>query len=206
MANTMRFTEWFSPTNPCKRFETNELLFKALQNLDSAAILCVQVKVMPTVRKFVLQYGLPIEKSDDVLNESTVIFLRKIESGAYQFQGHNPSTYLIEIVKRVALMATRTVKRRIESLENHTELYDTDWEAEKQKQESAEMVKYLLNQIGQPCQQVIQLHHIDGYSDEEVIKQGMTRYSTIDSLKMKRSDCMKKLIQIAQQWKTTNIT
>ena len=41
---------------------------------------------------------------------------------------------------------------------------------------------------------------IEGYPDEEVVRQGWTRYTTTDSLKIKRSDCMKKLIQIAQQW------
>ena len=47
---------------------------------------------------------------------------------------------------------------------------------------------------------------VDGYSDEEVVNQGLTKYSTPDSLKMKRSDCMKKLVQLAQQWKISNNT
>jgi hypothetical protein len=54
--------------------------------------------------------------------------------------------------------------------------------------------------MGEPCTSVIRLHHIDGYPDEEVVRQGWTRYTTTDSLKIKRSDCMKKLIQIARQW------
>jgi hypothetical protein len=67
-------------------------------------------------------------------------------------------------------------------------------------------VRQLLGNLGQPCEQVVRLHHIEGYSDEEVVNQKMTKYSTTDSLKMKRSDCMKKLIQLAQQWKTSNNT
>jgi DNA-directed RNA polymerase specialized sigma24 family protein len=202
----MRLTEWFAPTNPCKQFDTNERLFVALQGLNNAAILCVQLKAMPSVRKFVQQYGLSSDHADEVLNQSTLIFLRKIEDGAYQFQGHAPSTYLIEIARRVALMATRSQKRSNEPLENHHDLHDPDVEAEGRKRESADLVRQFLGQMGQPCEAVIRLHHIEGYTDEEVVNQGLTRYSTTDSLKMKRSDCMKKLIQIAQQWKISNNT
>lgn len=206
MGYTMRITEWFTPANPCERFKTNEELFNALQRLDSAAILCVQIKAMPSVRKFMGQYGLSMDKTDDIINQSTMIFLQKITSGAYLFQGHNPSTYLIEIARRVSLMSTRSNRHPAESLEDHQYLHDDYWETDNQRRESAELVSQLLDQLGQPCAEVIKLHHIDGYSDEEVIRLGMTRYTTIDSLKMKRSDCMKKLIQLAQKWKITNLT
>jgi DNA-directed RNA polymerase specialized sigma24 family protein len=70
--------------------------------------------------------------------------------------------------------------------------------------EATETIRHLLGQMGEPCAQVIRLHHIEGYSDEEVVKQKMTGYTTTDSLKMKRSNCMKKLIQLAQKWKISN--
>ena len=72
------------------------------------------------------------------------------------------------------------------------------------QRESADLVRQFLAHMGEPCETVIRLHHIDGYSDEEVVRQGWTRYSTTDSLKIKRSDCMKKLIQIARQGRSTN--
>ena len=202
----MGFTAWFSAPNPCKSFDTHERLFDGLRRLDNKAILCVQTKAINSVRKFVHQYRLPSEQADDILNQSTLIFLRKIEDGSYQFQDHAPSTYLIEIARRVALMATRSQKNAPETLENHHHLADPDVETGNKRSESAELVRQLLDQLGQPCEQIVRLHHIDGYSDEEVVNQKMTRYSTTDSLKMKRSDCMKKLIQLAQQWKTTNNT
>ncbi len=200
----MRITEWFSPPNPCKAFDTNERLFYGLQRLENSAILCVQTKALNSVRKWVTQYRLPAEQVDDILNQSTLIFLRKIEDGSYLFQNHAPSTYLIEIAKRVALMATRTQKNATETLENQHHLADPEIENDGKRSEATELVRQLLGHLGEPCEQVVRLHHIDGYSDEEVVQQKMTRYSTPDSLKMKRSDCMKKLIQLAQQWKTSN--
>ncbi len=201
----MRLPEWFAPPNPCRSFETHERLFRGLQRLENAAILCVQTKALPTIKKFVRQYGLPAEQTDDILNQSTLIFLRKIEDGSYQFQNYAPSTYLLEIARRLALTATRSQKNAPQALENqHHTLADPDVETASQHRENTELVRQLLRQLGPPCDQVIKLHHIDGYSDEEVVQQQLTKYSTTDSLKMKRSDCMKKLIQLAQQWKTSN--
>lgn len=199
----MRIKEWLLPNDPCKKFGGNEALFHGLQRLDNNAILCVQLKALNSVRKFVRQYGLTPDIVEEILNKSTLIFLQKIESGAYQFQGQAPSTYLIEIARRVALMATRSQKRAHETLEHHHNRHDPDIENYFLRQEATEMVRYLLGQLGSPCKQVISLHHIEGYSDEEVVYQKLTKYSTVDSLKMKRSDCMKKLVQLAQQWKTS---
>jgi RNA polymerase sigma factor (sigma-70 family) len=200
----MRIADWLTPTNPCRQFDSNEQLFVGLRNLNNSAILCVQTKAMPLVRKFVHQYGLPADSADEVLNQSTLIFLRKIKEGSYQFEGHAPSSFLIEIVRRVTLGMTRTKKHTHETIDNHLDIADQDLEDHQRRSESADLVRQFLGQIGEPCEAVIRLHHIEGYSDEEVVRQGWTRYTTTDSLKIKRSDCMKKLIQIAQQWRTTN--
>lgn len=200
----MRITEWLAPANTCRQFDGNERLFEALKRLDNTAILCIQTKAMPSARKFVGQYGLAPDSADEVLNQSTLIFLRKIQDGSYQFQGHAPSTYLVEIMRRVALMMTRTNRKTHETIENLHDLHDPDVEAAQQQRESADLVRQFLAQMGEPCETVVRLHHIDGYSDEEVVRQGWTRYSTTDSLKIKRSDCMKKLIQIAQKWRSSN--
>ncbi len=202
----MRLQEWFSPSSPCQSYTTHERLFEGLRRLENQAILCVQTKALNSVKKLVRQYGLPPEQVDDILNQSTLIFLRKIGDGSYQFQNYAPSTYLVEIARRVALMATRSQKNAPETLENHHHLPDPDVDTANQRKESMELVRRLLGQLGSPCDQVIRLHHIDGYSDDEVIQQKLTKYSTTDSLKMKRSDCMKKLIQLAQQWKTSSNT
>lgn len=202
----MRIFDWFTSGNPCKQFDSHERLFEGLRKLETAAILCLQAKALPSVKKLVAGHGLPDEKADEILNSATLVFLQKIESGAYQFQGHAPTTYFIEIVKRQALMATRSLKKATAPLENLPETADPDHADLLRRQEAAETVRLLLDQLGQPCQDVVRLHHIDGYSDEEVVNQRLTKYSTPDSLKMKRSDCMKKLVQLATQWKTSTNT
>ncbi len=199
----MGIVKWISSGDPYKRFSTNQLLFEGLRDLDNAAILFLQEKSLAMVRKIVSGFRLPDEKAEEILNTSTLIFLQKIGSGAYVFQGHAPSTYFFEIVKRQAHMATRTRKGTLIPLDEVAEAADPDAEMMADHQEASETVTLLLDKLGDPCKTVVRLHHVDGYSDEEVIDQQLTRYSTVNSLKMKRSDCMKKLVTLAQQWKTS---
>lgn len=200
---SLNWSDWFSRSPASTRFATHEALFDGLKREDNAAILQVQIKALPSIKKLVKNHGLPAEQADDILNQSTLIFLRKIGDGSYQFQNHAPSTYLIEIARRVTLMATRALKKTTQPLDNVPESGDPDWEALARHQEAAEMVKLLLDKLSPPCDQVIRLHHVDGLSDEEVVDQQLTRYSNTDSLKSKRSDCMKKLIQLGQKWKSS---
>lgn len=198
--------DWFSGKQMRRKFDTSEALFTGLKNQQTDAILHAQLKVLPILKKIMYQFGLPADSSDDILNRSTLIFLQKIESGAYQFQGHAPTTYFVEIIRRVALMSTRNQKRPLQNLENHLELADPEAENWQEKTAAKETVRQLLDQLGEPCSTVVRLHHIEGWADEEVVNQQLTPYSTVNSLKVKRSDCMKKLIQLAKKWKISNPT
>jgi RNA polymerase sigma factor (sigma-70 family) len=202
----MSFAAWFGVSNPCQQFADHLELFEALQRLDTSAILCLQDKAAPSLRLLVKQYRLPTEEYEDLMSRATFTFLKKIEDGAYQFQGNAPSTYFIEIAKNLALSATRGKRHAYEPLDDHHELHDEGIEADQRQKESREMVRELLGRMGPPCNEVIRLHHIDGYTDEEVIRMGLTKYATTASLKVKRSECMKKLIQLANEWKITNHT
>lgn len=196
----------FGVVSPCKQFADHLRLFEALQRLDTSAILCLQDKAAPSLRLLVKQYRLPAEEYEELMSRATFTFLKKMEDGAYQFQGNAPSTYFIEIAKNLALSATRSKRHAYEPLDDHHELPDESIEAAQRQKESSEMVRGLLGRMGPPCSEVIRLHHIEGYTDEEVIQMGLTRYATTASLKVKRSECMKKLIQLANQWKITNHT
>lgn len=200
----MHIKDWFFPANSCQQYDTHERLFEGLRRLDNSAIVCLQTKSFNAVKKMLRQYGLSPDMTQDMLNQSTLIFLKKIEEGSYQFQNYAPSTYLLQVARRLISTASRRRGQALEALENHFDLADPDVEVSSAFNEATETIRHLLTLMGDPCGQVIRLHHIEGYSDEEIVRQQMTHYTTIDSLKMKRSNCMKKLTQLAQQWKTSN--
>ncbi|MFN4081755.1 MAG: RNA polymerase sigma factor [Saprospiraceae bacterium] len=174
--------------------------------MDNLAIAHLQSRSLGVVRKTVQTFGIPESQAEEILNASTLIFLRKIECGAYQFQGYSPTGYLIEIAKRLCREALRQRQTHIRSHAPDTlpDAPDPDAVRLERQNEAAETLRILLQKMGPPCADVIRLHHIDGYSDEEVITQKLTPYATPDSLKMKRSNCMKKLSQMARQWKNSS--
>ncbi|MEL7160349.1 MAG: sigma-70 family RNA polymerase sigma factor [Bacteroidota bacterium] len=187
-----------------RRYPTHAALFAGLQAGEERAVLALQTRAEPMVRKLVRERGMDNQLTEDILNRGTLIFLRKIAAGEYEFRGHAPTTYLVEIAKRLLFAAQRKRDRRTEALEAHPDLADPDPLTDERRTEAAEMVGTLLDRLGNPCARVIRLHHLDGYRDEEVVRRKMTPYSTVNSLKMKRSGCMKKLIKLAQAWKTVN--
>ena len=196
----LNWSNWFSG-KPSSRFSSNESLFDGLKKADSAAILYLQSKVLPSIKMMVKSHGLQQDCVEDILNQSILIFLQKINDGSYQYVGNSPSTYLIQIARRVTLLVTRDLKNTAQPLDSIPENGDPDFEKLSRHQEAAEMVALLLGKLGPPCDQLIQLYHIDGLSDEEIIAQQLTRYTNTDSLKSKRSQCMKKLVQLGEQWK-----
>mgnify|MGYP000641265574 CR=1 FL=1 len=62
-----------------------------------------------------------------------------------------------------------------------------------ERKEHIELIDRLFQNIGPPCSDIIRLKYLDGYADEEVVAQQLSAYSTVESLRVKRSDCMKKL-------------
>ena len=167
---------------------------ECLRKGNSQAILFIQNKAKGFVVKFLTQFRLPSHLSDEVLNEASIIFIKKLREPDFSLHSAQPLTYFIEIIKKVVSNETR--KRQIgqhDLLENQYDLNDTSVEEYHARKDNIELLNNLLSGAGAPCEQVIRLKYIDGYSDEEAIREGLTGYSTVESLRQKRSDCMKKL-------------
>lgn len=176
------------------RFDDPVQLLEALRQGNSGAIIFFQNKAMPSTRKLLQQYRLPEHLLPEVLNDASVIFIKKLREPGFALHSAKPFTYFIEIVKKVVSNETR--KRQIgrhESIENQYDLSDSSIEDYHARKETIELLNGLLSGAGAPCARVIRLKYIDGFSDEEAIQERLTQYSTVESLRQKRSDCMKKL-------------
>ena len=190
---------WFSKDDPCSRYVTIQERFEGLKRLENAAILCLQLKALPKIKSIVQHSGLGDDKALEILNQSTVVFLEKIQTGAYQFQGYEPTTYLIEVARRMAMAAAKTNRKSVELIDNHLLIPDPEVESREAQQENDEQIRMLLGRLGEPCGQVIRLRYLDGYTDDEVIRLGLTKYTSVNSLKVKRSDCMQKLVAMTKK-------
>jgi DNA-directed RNA polymerase specialized sigma24 family protein len=175
-------------------FGDNAYLLESLRQGNSEAVLFIQNKAKGFVVMGLRQHRLPDHLLHEVLNEGSIIFIKKLREPGFSLLSAQPLTYFIEIIKKV--MSNETRKRQVgqhELLENQYDLSDTSVEDYHARRDNLELLNKLLSGAGAPCEQVIRLKYIDGYSDEEAIRAGLTAYSTVESLRQKRSDCMKKL-------------
>lgn len=184
-------------SKPQKIYSDASNLYQALQSQENSAIQFVQEKIWKTVFSMSRFAGLNEQDTEEILTDALMILLQKIQSGDYQFQGYDPSTYAIEIAKRLISNAKRKIKTNIDNIDDIFNLTDTSTEQFLRTKESEAIVKLLLSKIGENCQKIIRLKYLEEYKDEEIIEQKLTQYANINTLKVKRSECMKKLTELA---------
>lgn len=169
-------------------------LMESLRQGNSGAILFIQNKATGYVVKLLAQFRLPGHLLQEVLNEASIILLKKLREPDFSLHSAQPLTYFIEIIKKVVSNETR--KKQVgqhDLLENQHDLSDTSIDEYQRRKDQIELLNNLLSGAGAPCEQVIRLKYIDGFSDDEAVREKLTAYSTVESLRQKRSDCMQKL-------------
>lgn len=182
-----------SPASPCSKYPGNRELFDGLAAVETGAIRCLQDKARGAIFNYGKMRSLPDEDLEEIVEDATVIFLEKIATGAYEFQGMAPVTYCVEVGKRLCLK--RTEKRTLKTVDIDTAPVVGENEIGSFYEQRAleEQIGKLLAKIGENCRQVIKLRYYERLSDAEVIEQKLTPYSTVGSLKVKRSECLSKL-------------
>jgi RNA polymerase sigma factor (sigma-70 family) len=188
--------------NPNYKFQDVAILFRALQRQEDKAIQYVQDKIWKSIFSMSRFAGLNEQDAEEILTDSVMVLLQKIQSGDYQFQGYDPCSFAIEIAKRLIANAKRKTKHKIDPLDQIAHFADDSTEQFLHSKESEAILHILLNKIGENCQKLIRLKYLEEYKDEEIIHQNLTQYSSINTLKVKRSECMKKLSELAKNIQT----
>lgn len=142
---------------------------------------------------FIKKTSLSMEEASELLHEAMVIFHRKVMSGGLQAPLESKlSTYLIGIGKILAR------KKEISKADQwDTEIPDPgvapDVERYENSKANAVLVDRLLQKIGQPCRQLLELFYIKGYAIDAVMttldlpSEGATRKKKFDCLKKMRT-------------------
>jgi len=180
-------------------FKKPEKLLEALRKSDSKAIAYVLAQTAFPIKKQLRAYGLDDEKYRDFQHDGVIILIDKIKNNAYDGQVSSPGTFLIGICKNLILNHLRAKKEvKFEKLDTDIDWKDPDERFYASTKEMSEMLDMLLGKLGSPCKDLIRLKYLDGYRDEEIINLHLTHFSSADSLRNSRSQCMKKLIEIAR--------
>ncbi len=181
------------------QFSKLDTLLTALAAGDSKAILYLQDKATGLVKNILLNRGLPDHLLYEVLNDSTVVFIKKVREPGFILNDTQPITFFLGIAKYVISNKTRT--RQFSgntTLDDQHHLSDHSVEQYYAQKEQREVLSHLFTKIGEPCSSIIQLKYLEGLSDKEIVQGKLTIYKSEESLRVKRSDCMKNLRTLAQ--------
>jgi DNA-directed RNA polymerase specialized sigma24 family protein len=181
----------------CANYPTHEAFYNGLLAEEDLAIKCLYAKTAGSIHKMGKTYRLNLDEIEELIGDCIAICLQKIKSQVYEFKGHSPATYTIEIAKyRVQNIRRQAIKHQtigLELLDNQADI-----EFFSSEEEVAKLEKLLL-QLDDNCQNLIRLKYLDQCRDKEVIEQKKTQYSTVDALKNNRGRCLKKLIELAKK-------
>lgn len=155
------------------------------------------------VRRYFLRLpgaaGIHQQDQEELINDTLVVVLGKLEQGAFEFQGASPAAYAMAVARNLLRNWLRKQRLPAVSLDDAGPLPDTALDDYFEKKEKEQLLGRLLSQLGEDCRQLIRLRYYEEIKDEQAIEQQLTKYSTVDSLKNKRCKCLKKLSQMVKQ-------
>lgn len=169
------------------------LFYERLKALEPAAIRQLHANIFPIVHRIGKRNQCSQEDIEEIVDDALLICLEKLRTGTFVFQDVDSTVYAIGIAKKLLQNLCRKRKIVFKSLDNFPEPADFDATHFMESKEQEKILCYCLEQLPQPCNQVIRLRYYDSYSDQEVVEQQLTGYATVNSLKNKRKICLKYL-------------
>ena len=144
----------------CTHYPDARLLVEGLRREEAAAIQCLSSKISGSVYRIGKGFQLVDDDIEELHCDCIMVFIEKIRSGKYEYQGYDPATYVIEIAKN-----------KVRNFQRHAG-----------KNASTDLTS-VPDQPDDP--------------DYGSLQQNLTQYSTVDALKNKRAECMRKLTEAA---------
>ena len=173
--------------------------FESLKNHESWAIQHLADRLtnfMPTIPSI---YLLSKEDIEELRNDTLLITLKNLTRGTFQFQNLDPVTYALAVTRK--LLANRLRKRglKTEALEKQDVDSGFDPESYLLQKECELAIGKLLKELGPNCEQIIRLKYYHNLRDKEVVQKKLSAYATINALKSKRSQCLRKLADLVKE-------
>lgn len=173
--------------------------FFALGQAESEAIRFLASKISYGIKQATAKAGLQPQDAEELLNDSIVITISNIRDGKFKFMDFSPASYATGVARRLISNKIRTKKPRTEEVSDLPLVSDLNPENYIKDKERQAIVGALLKRLGDTCRKVIQLKYFELKKDKEIIEHKLADFTSINSLKSKRSQCMKKLTQLAQE-------
>ncbi len=170
---------------------SNEIYLQAIRNNDPKVLRDLYKDFFPSVRSYVVKNSGTEEDAKDIFMDVLEALLRKVRRGDFVLTC-KLNTFLTEIGARLWLKKLRRKKyvAGVTTDDPQVLKYVAELEAPLEKTEAYSLYRKKFAELGEDCQQVLQLGIREGKSHEEV--RAITGHTADYSRKM-RSKCLKKL-------------
>jgi len=185
-------------TSNKKLLSDKKAFFDALGRVDTSAVKLLRQKINYDVRQAARQTNLSPEDAEELLNDAVVITVTNIKKGKFLYTDFSPAAYAQGVVRKLIANRIRTYKPKYEELEKVSLASGFDPEKYLQDKERQSIIGALLERLGENCRQLIKMRYFRQLKDQEIIDQQLTTYSSLGSLKSKRSQCLKELGALAR--------
>ncbi len=183
----------------------NQSFFNALGRAEAPAIRLLAGKIAFGVQQAAARAGLSPQDAEETLNDAVVITISNIRDGKFQYLDFSPATYAAAVARKLIANRIRTKKPAALEPDNLPLLSDLNPEAYLNDKERQTLVGQLLQRLEDTCRQLIQLKYFNTLRDEEIIDRQLTQFTSVNSLKSKRSQCLKRLAGLALEAGITGV-
>jgi len=173
-------------------------LLDAVRNGDEHALAELFQKNRRPITSLVLRNQGTEDDAEDILQEALVVLWEKIRSGSFEYQA-KLSTYIYGTAKNIWLRRLAQRRREFPAANDDFETATEDpTPLEKlENNERSTAVQRAMEQIGNPCRDILLLYYWEEQSMEEIaLKLG---FANADTVKSKKYQCKKMLERLVKK-------
>jgi RNA polymerase sigma factor (sigma-70 family) len=173
-------------------------LLDALRNGNDQVLAELFQKNRRPITSLVLRNQGTEDDAEDILQEALIVLWEKIRSGSFEYQAQL-STYIYATAKNIWFR--RLARRRHEfpatNADFETATKDATPLEELEENERITAVQHAMEQIGNPCRDILLFYYWEGQSMEEIaLKLG---FANADTMKSKKYQCKKMLERLVKR-------
>jgi RNA polymerase sigma factor (sigma-70 family) len=167
--------------------------WNALKQKNNRAITSLLKEIIPLAKNWASGHKINAQDTEELINDAVLICLKKLQKGNFEWQETPTMAYAFSVFKYLAMNHLRKKQLRVVPLFDTLPTFTTSEENE----EEASIMQVITEEIGPGAAQIIRLYYFQYYSDAEVVDQQLTSYTSVNALKSKRSQLLKRLRKAA---------
>jgi len=163
--------------------------WNALKHKNNRAITALLKEIIPLTKSWSAQHKINAQDTEELINDAVLICLKKLQKGSFEWQQTPTKAYAFSVFKYLAMNHLRKKQLKVVPLLDTL----TNFVTSEENEEEASIMQLITEEIGPGAAQIIRLYYFQCYSDAEVVDERLTSYTSVNALKSKRSQLLKRL-------------